>query len=106
MAVAASIPIALSTTPAMASASCGTTVAGEDGSAWSKTADSANEHSGSGTSCAISGIAYNTQRLDHHCCTIAGSYPWTYLRNDSTGVYGWVRDDLLSDDGSYGYCGF
>lgn len=106
VAVAASLPIALATTPASASASCGTTVADKDGSAWNKTADGANERSGSSTNCTVKGIAYNTQRLDYHCYTVAGDYTWTYLRNDSTGVTGWVRDDLLSDYGSGVYCGF
>lgn len=106
VAVAASLPIALATTPASASASCGTTVADKDGGSWNKTADGANERSGSSTNCTVKGIAYNTQRLDYHCYTIAGDYTWTYLRNDSTGVTGWVRDDLLSDYGSLVYCGF
>jgi hypothetical protein len=48
----------------------------------------------------------HTQRLDYHCYTIAGDYTWTYVRNDSTGVSGWIRDDLLSDYGSSVYCGF
>ncbi|GEJ99440.1 SH3 domain-containing protein [Streptomyces sp. NPDC003388] len=106
VAVAASLPIALATTPASAAASCGTTVADKDGSAWNKTANGANERSGSSTGCAINGVAYSTQRLDYHCYTVAGDYTWTYVRNDSTGVYGWIRDDLLSDYGSGVYCGF
>lgn len=106
VAVAASIPLALATTPASASAACGKTVADKDGGSWNKTANGANERSGSSTGCVSNGIAYNTQRLDYHCYTVAGDYTWTYLRNDSTGVYGWVRDDLLSDGGSYVYCGF
>jgi hypothetical protein len=102
---AVSLPLTLSS-PAVASASCGTGVSDKDSSSWNKTANGANERSGSSTSCAINGIAYSTQSLDYHCYTIAGSYTWTYLRNDATGVYGWVRDDLLSDYGSYVYCGF
>lgn len=105
-AVAASIPLALSATPASAAASCGKTVADKDGSAWNATANGANERSGSSTSCAVNGIAYAGQKLDYHCYTVAGSYTWTYLRNDATGTYGWVRDDLLSDYGSGVSCGF
>lgn len=105
VAVAVSMPIALAATPASASASCGKTAPDKDGGAWNKTANGANERSGSSTSCTINGIAYNTQQLDYHCYTVAtdGS-TWTYLRNNST--YGWVRDDLLSDNGSLVYCGF
>jgi hypothetical protein len=105
-AMAVSLPVALSS-PAQAHAPCGTSAPDKDGSAWNRTANGANERSGSSTSCAINGIAYNTQRLDYHCYTNGNDgYTWTYLRNDSTGVYGWVRDDLLSDDGSFVYCGF
>ncbi|MFD4969014.1 hypothetical protein [Streptomyces sp. NPDC058424] len=41
--MAASIPIALATTPASASASCGTGVADKDGSSWNKAANEANQ---------------------------------------------------------------
>lgn len=104
-AVAVCLPFTLST-PAVAAASCGKTAADKDGSAWNATASGANERSGSSTSCASNGIAYAGHRLDYHCYTVAGDYTWTYLRNDSTGVSGWVRDDLLSDYGSSVYCGF
>ncbi|MFC9683576.1 SH3 domain-containing protein [Streptomyces sp. NPDC056948] len=106
-AVAMAVPLALST-PAGAAASCGRTASDTDGSAWDRTANGANERSGSSTGCASNGLAYNTHRLDYHCYTRIGdtSETWTYLRNDNTGKYGWVRDDLLSDGGSVEYCGF
>ncbi|WP_033310122.1 SH3 domain-containing protein [Streptomyces iakyrus] len=106
-AVAMAVPLALST-PATAAASCGRTASDMDSSAWNRTANGANERSGSSTSCASNGIAYNTHRLDYHCYTRIGntSETWTYLRNDTTGTSGWVRDDLLSDGGSLVYCGF
>ncbi|HEX8306517.1 MAG TPA: hypothetical protein VF612_16705 [Jatrophihabitans sp.] len=46
------------------------------------------------------------QKADYHCFTYAGSYSWTYLRNNATGKLGWVRDDLLPGYGSSVYCGF
>jgi hypothetical protein len=106
VAVAASIPIALATTPASAAAACGTGAPDLDSSSWDRNANGANQRSGSSTGCAINGIAYNTHRLDYHCFTHAGDYTWTYLRNDTTGTYGWVRDDLLADYGSSFSCGF
>ncbi|MFF5921779.1 SH3 domain-containing protein [Streptomyces flavochromogenes] len=94
--------------PAFAGAACGKTVADKDGSTWNKTADGANQRSGSSTGCGINGIAYNTHLLDYHCYTRIGSSSetWTFVRNDATGVSGWIRDDLLSDGGSLVYCGF
>ncbi|MEH0841826.1 hypothetical protein V6U81_05440 [Micromonospora sp. CPCC 205711] len=97
----------ITASPAMAHASCGKTVSDKDSRSWPKSANEARERSGSSTSCAINGIAYSTQQLDYHCYTVGNDgYTWTYLRNNSTGVYGWVRDDLLSDYGSGVYCGF
>ncbi|NEC85107.1 SH3 domain-containing protein [Streptomyces sp. SID12501] len=109
-AVAIAVPLSIAT-PAAAHAACGTTVSDKDSSSWNKTANGANERSGtiasSSTNCTIKGIAYNTQNLDYHCWTLGNDgYTWTYLRNDSTGVTGWVRDNLLSDNGSGVYCGF
>ncbi|OSP44205.1 hypothetical protein B7767_06180 [Streptomyces sp. 13-12-16] len=105
-AVAVAVPLSLAT-PAAAHASCGTTVSDKDGSSWGKTANGANERSGSSTGCTIKGVAYNTQSLDYHCYTVGNDdYTWTFVRNDATGVTGWIRDDLLSDGGSYVYCGF
>ncbi|GAA3894977.1 SH3 domain-containing protein [Streptomyces lacrimifluminis] len=105
-AVAIAVPLSIAT-PAAAHASCGTTVSDKDSGSWGKRANGANERSGSSTSCTVKGIAYNTQTLDYHCWTVGNDdYTWTYLRNDSTGITGWVRDDLLSDGGSSVYCGF
>jgi len=104
-AVAIAVPLSIAT-PAAASASCGTTVSDKDSSSWNKTANGANERSGSSTGCTIKGIAYNTQSLDYHCWTSGEGGTWTFVRNDATGVTGWIRDDLLSDGGSYVYCGF
>ncbi|MFD6170379.1 SH3 domain-containing protein [Streptomyces coeruleorubidus] len=106
-AVAMAVPLALST-PASAAASCGRTASDMDSSSWDRTANGANQRSGSSTGCAILGIAYNTHNLDYHCYTRIGntSETWTYLRNDTTGTTGWVRDDLLNDGGSLHYCGF
>ncbi len=103
-AVAVAVPLSLAT-PAAAHAPCGTTYSDKDGSAWDGKADGANQRSGSSTGCASKGIAYSSHTLDYHCYTVGNDgYTWTFLRNDSTGVTGWVRDDLLSDGGSYVGC--
>lgn len=87
--------------PAAAHASCGTTVSDKDSSSWNAAGGGANMRSGSSTTCAINGLANSGQRLDYHCFTVGNDgASWTYTRNDSTGVSGWIRDDLLSDFGS------
>lgn len=86
-------------------ASCGTTAPDKDNSSWETTGYGANQRSGSSTSCAIRGVAGAGDRLDYHCYTLGNDgYTWTYLRNDSDGTAGWVRDDLLGDNGSYDRC--
>jgi hypothetical protein len=92
-------------------AACGTNPADHDSyhenvvdPAWA----AANQRSGGSTSCAIYGVLQPTDNADYHCFSWASDYvhTWTYLRNLRTGVRGWVRDDLLKDNGSHIYCGF
>ncbi|ANW18874.1 hypothetical protein [Streptomyces clavuligerus] len=91
-------------TTGIAAAPCGTNVADRDGSSWGRTADGAHMRSGSSTSCASKGIAYSGHVLDYHCFTGGSTHSWTFVRNDTTGVQGWIRDDLLSDGGSFEPC--
>ncbi|WP_418957534.1 SH3 domain-containing protein [Streptomyces tritici] len=101
---ALAIPV-VTATPAAAHAACGTGAADKDGSAWGYWANGANERSGSSTSCVSKGIAYSNDRLDYHCYTVGNDgNTWTYLHNVSDNVYGWVRDDLLSNGGSLTPC--
>ncbi|MEU6813090.1 SH3 domain-containing protein [Streptomyces sp. NPDC046831] len=103
---ALAVPVATATS-ASAHASCGATAGDKDGSSWGYFANGANERSGSSTGCTSRGIAYSNDKLDYHCYTVGNDgYTWTYLRNDTDKVYGWVRDDLLSNGGSLEYCGF
>jgi hypothetical protein len=61
--------------------------------------------SGPHTSCAILGLASSNQVLDYRCFTFnEQGRSWTFLRNDATGVHGWVRDDQLADGGSFKHC--
>jgi Ni/Co efflux regulator RcnB len=103
--VALAAPLALAT-PAAAHAPCGTTVPDLDPSAWGKTANGVHQRSGSSTGCTSHGLAYSTHTLDYHCWTLGNDgYTWTYVRNDATNVSGWMRDNLLSDNGSTVSCG-
>ncbi|MEV1008858.1 SH3 domain-containing protein [Streptomyces sp. NPDC049881] len=98
--LAAAAVIAPATT-ASAHAACGTSVGDRDNSTWVSSANGANIRTGSGTNCGARGVAYASHRLDYHCYTVGNDgYTWTFVRNDTTGVTGWIRDDLLSDRGS------
>jgi hypothetical protein len=64
-------------------------------------------HSGSSTSCTRRGQSAPTDRLDYFCFTSGNDgFTWTYLKNRTTGIAGWTRDDLLPGDGSNFFCGF
>jgi hypothetical protein len=73
----------------------------------------ANQRSGSSTGCGIPGVLQPTDDALYFCYTMGNDgYTWTYLRNQRTGVRGWVRDDLLDlnedgrNRGSIWWCGF
>jgi hypothetical protein len=84
---------------------CGYAATDVDGGAWNATAAGANMRSGSSTSCRIYDQADSGDSLDYHCYTSgADGFTWTYVRNESDGTNGWVRDDLLSDNGSFVAC--
>jgi hypothetical protein len=71
----------------------------------------ANQRSGTialtSNNCTILGVLQPTDDALYHCYTWGDDgYSWTYLRNQRTGVRGWVRDNLLDNNGSVYYCGF
>jgi hypothetical protein len=66
----------------------------------------ANQRSGSSTGCWAPGVLQPTDDALYFCYTGAADGTWTYLRNLRTGVQGWIRDDLLRNNGSSRYCGF
>jgi len=71
----------------------------------------ANQRSGtvavSSTNCTIVGVLQPTDDALYYCYTWGNDgYSWTYLRNQRTGVRGWVRDNLLDSNGSVAHCGF
>lgn len=54
----------------------------------------------SNTLCIATGVATPNHVLDYHCYASGTGGTWTYVRNDSTGVKGWIRDEYLKDGGS------
>ncbi|MGR6318328.1 hypothetical protein Q2K19_01165 [Micromonospora soli] len=71
-------------------------------------ASNVNIRSGPHTSCASLGYGQLTHSVDFHCYTSGDrvtanghtTYTWTYLKDTSTGVSGWVADALLDGLGS------
>lgn len=61
---------------------------------------------GSSTSCPAVGAAQTSDSLDYFCFTVGPDHTWTFVRDLRTGTIGWIRDDLLSGDGSSFFCGF
>ena len=92
-------------------ASCGTVGpnVGNEFHADAPAGDAANQRSGSSTGCTILGVLQPTDDATYFCWTRAtDGLTWTYLRNERTKVRGWVRDDLLDDNGAAfpNKCGF
>jgi hypothetical protein len=105
-AVTAKVELAESATTAI---SCNDTESDKDGSSWRASAEEpANMRSGPSTDCAINGVLQTSDRADYHCWKpgeVNGQYAtFTYLRDDRTGAYGWVWDNLLDDHGSRVRC--
>ncbi len=62
---------------------------------------------GSSTSCTAVGEAQTNHSLDYYCYTDGSDgLTWTYLHDSTINRSGWIRDDLLTDGGSFSYCGF
>ena len=86
-------------------AACSYAATDIDSGAWNATASGANIRSGSSTGCRIYDQADTGDVLDYHCYTLGNDgFTWTYLRNETDGTNGWIRDDLLSDFGSFVSC--
>lgn len=64
----------------------------------------ANQRSGSSTSCPAPGALQPTDDATYFCWTPGNDGTWTYLENLRTHVRGWVRDDLLDNNGAANRC--
>ena len=104
-AMAGDIGASKSTTSTSVAISCNDTESDKDGSSWRASAEvPANMRSGPSTACAINGVLQTSDRADYHCFKSGQDGTWTYLRDDRTGAYGWVKDSLLDDYGSSESC--
>jgi hypothetical protein len=84
---------------------CGVSYPARDFSGWRRfPANTVTLRSGPSNSCIQTGQGMHDQRAQYLCYAPGDGGTWTFLRNVSTGEQGWVRDDLLSDDGSQVPC--
>jgi len=87
-------------------APCGTNGPLLDGHTVTGAAAGARIRTGSSTTCTARGSIQPSHSLTYYCYTGGDDQiTWTYLRNNTTGVLGWVRDNLLPG-GSIRPCGF
>jgi hypothetical protein len=97
---AALTPSIVTQAPASAHAPCGFNVADRDSSPPVRaTRSGVNLRTGSSTSCPSRAQINPGHLLDYHCWTGGNDgYTWTFL--EVNGRQGWVRDNLLPNNGS------
>lgn len=62
-------------------------------------------HAYSATSCRVNGLGYRSHQLNIHCwLRNESNVVWWYLRDNTTGVQGWVRYDKLTGSGVINHC--
>ncbi|MGP3979360.1 SH3 domain-containing protein [Streptomyces sp. 8N114] len=61
-------------------------------------------YAGISINCPVLGKAAPTDQLDYRCSEFNGYNWYTYLRDENTGVEGWVRRNTLTDFGSNVAC--
>lgn len=84
---------------------CGTTFFDKDDSPWDYfTDDFTYLYSGPSFDCQRIGQGQRDHVADYHCFIEGEGGTWTLLRDDTTGVQGWVPDDLLGGNGSTVHC--
>lgn len=75
---------------------CTATGADKDATAYNKAfTTTVNIRSGRSTNCVSLGVGYTSHTVDIHCTSEYNGVHWTYLRNATTGVKGWVKTSLL-----------
>jgi hypothetical protein len=112
LAIAAPASAAASTPPpknpgagASTMVACAISYPDKDFSAWvTFPATTVTLRSGPSNSCIQTGQGTPDQRADYLCYSPGDGGTWTFLRNVATGDQGWVRDDLLSGNGSQVPC--
>jgi hypothetical protein len=86
---------------------CGSAPADKDGSRWGKyfKVNGVNIRKSPSTSSRICAQGQKSHVVDYHCWTWGSDgYTWTYVRDVTTRYAGWVRDNLLVNNGSRVRC--
>ncbi|MFG1953260.1 hypothetical protein [Micromonospora sp. NPDC048830] len=68
------------------------------------TTDGTNIRIGPTTECTSVGLGYRSHSVTYHCWRLGAGGTWTHLRDNTTGVQGWVKDSLLVNNGSSYAC--
>ncbi|GIG59901.1 hypothetical protein Lfu02_42730 [Longispora fulva] len=63
-----------------------------------------NIRSGPYLSCPIRGVGDTSHSVTFYCFREGEGDTWTFLHDDTTGIYGWSRDDKLTGRGSWSPC--
>ncbi|MDX3386258.1 SH3 domain-containing protein [Streptomyces niveiscabiei] len=75
-----------------------------DGRTGSTTTNGVNIRSGPSTGCTALGQAQASHNLRYDCYKYDSGYTWTHVLDRTTGISGWIRDDLLTGGGAYYLC--
>ncbi|MFF9914413.1 hypothetical protein [Streptomyces sp. NPDC013457] len=63
-----------------------------------------NIRSGPTTECVSHGQAQMSHNLTLHCFVSGQGGTWSHVRDNSTGVSGWIKDSLLNNNGAPSLC--
>ncbi|MER5206654.1 hypothetical protein [Streptomyces sp. NPDC002825] len=74
--------------------------ANRDGRAGSTNTDYVNIRSGPTTECVALGQAQTSHSLVLHCWVAGQDGTWSHVRDETTGISGWIKDSLLNGYGS------
>ncbi|MFF9852731.1 SH3 domain-containing protein [Streptomyces litmocidini] len=104
-AVAATGGLALPATAAVAApegaAACSSPAwSNRDGHAGSANTDYVNIRTGPTTECSSLGQAQASHSLTLHCWVAGQDGTWSHVQDNTTGVGGWIKDNLLNGYGS------
>ncbi|MFE5596155.1 hypothetical protein [Streptomyces sp. NPDC056549] len=75
-----------------------------DGRAGSTNTNYVNIRTGPTTECVSLGQAQASHSLTLHCWVAGQDGTWSHVRDNSTGVSGWIKDSLLNGYGSNAPC--
>ncbi|CAM5497111.1 hypothetical protein GCM10010222_63580 [Streptomyces tanashiensis] len=76
----------------------------KDNAGGSTNSNYVNIRSGPTTECVSHGQAQASHSLTLHCWVSGENGTWSHVRDNSTGVSGWIKDSLLNNNGASSSC--